>query len=319
MKTRRELLGIGAATLAAPQLFGQPGGGAGIAPRRLVFVHGRAQQKKDPQQLKVSWIETLNRGGQKIGKHLSDNVNVAFPYYGDLLDSFATQFNLPTTADIQTKGAPVDAEFLVFQAEMAEQLRSRAGVTDQQVETEYGNNPKERGPQNWEWVQAILRALDKKVGGLTQNTLETFMRDVFLYTRRASVRDKVDAVVVKELTDEPTLVVAHSLGTVVAYSVLSSNRPLRVPLYVTVGSPLGIKTIRDTFRPVRFPTSVSAWYNAFDDRDVVALYPLDNTNFPVTPQIENYSKVKNSTDNRHGIVGYLDDAEVAKHIFAGLA
>jgi hypothetical protein len=30
--------------------------------------------------------------------------------------------------------------------------------------------------------------------------------------------------------------------------------------------------------------------------------------------IENYSMVKNHTDNRHGIIGYLDDPSVAKRI-----
>jgi len=72
--------------------------------------------------------------------------------------------------------------------------------------------------------------------------------------------------------------------------------------------------IRDQFRPLRSPAPVAAWYNAFDTRDVVALYPLDASNFPVHPPIENNAKVKNSTDNRHGIAGYLDDAEVAKRV-----
>jgi hypothetical protein len=51
---------------------------------------------------------------------------------------------------------------------------------------------------------------------------------------------------------------------------------------------------------------------------VVALYPLDRANFLVTPEIENYAEVKNSTDNRHGIVGYLDDARVAKRLLDAL-
>jgi hypothetical protein len=39
--------------------------------------------------------------------------------------------------------------------------------------------------------------------------------------------------------------------------------------------------------------------NAFDTRDLVALCPLERANFPVTPEIENYAAVKNSTGNRH--------------------
>ena len=45
------------------------------------------------------------------------------------------------------------------------------------------------------------------------------------------------------------------------------------------------------------PLGVSAWYNAYDTRDVVALYPLDADDFSVQPAITNYGKVRNSTDD----------------------
>jgi hypothetical protein len=77
---------------------------------------------------------------------------------------------------------------------------------------------------------------------------------------------------------------------------------------------LGIRAIRDELRPLRYPQVVQTWYNAFDPRDVVALYPLDGNNLPLTPPIENYGGVKNHTDNRHGIAGYLDDPRVAARI-----
>jgi hypothetical protein len=41
--------------------------------------------------------------------------------------------------------------------------------------------------------------------------------------------------------------------------------------------------------------------------------PLDRKNFGV-PGIENKVDVDNHTKNRHGIAGYLDDAEVASRI-----
>ena len=36
------------------------------------------------------------------------------------------------------------------------------------------------------------------------------------------------------------------------------------------------------------------------------------------PTIDNYGKVKNPTDNHHGIIGHLDNPDVAKHILDGL-
>ncbi len=50
----------------------------------------------------------------------------------------------------------------------------------------------------------------------------------------------------------------------------------------------------------------------------MALFPLDEANFPVTPRIENYALVQNHTDNRHGIIGYLDDRDVAGRILTSL-
>jgi hypothetical protein len=292
---------------------------AAVAARRLVFVHGRGQEGLDPAMLKAQWLEALRKGAQALGRNVPNQLEVAFPYYGDVLDQFVRQSKVPLTADIHRRGAQVDEEFLAFQAQVAEALRQGAGVSDAEIDAEYGPNPKPKGPLNWEWVQAIFRALDKHVGVTSQIAIEAFTRDVFLYTTRAGVRDEIDRIVAADLTEAPAIVVAHSLGSVVAYNVLRSDRrELQVLLYLTLGCPLAIRAIRDQLRPLRFPSPVAFWYNAFDRRDVVALYPLDDRNFPVTPAVENYGNVNNHTDNRHGIVGYLDDPTVANHVLDAL-
>jgi pimeloyl-ACP methyl ester carboxylesterase len=305
-------IGIAAALWAAPARS------AGI--RRVVFVHGRGQQGKDPSALKAEWVDTLKKGAESIGRSLPLDVEVQFPFYGDVLDRFASQFDAPPVSEMQARGSAQDDEFLVFQAEFADALRRQAGITDAQVDAEYGPNPAPRGPLNWQWVQAILRAIDKNSPGMGQKTLEAFTRDVFLYVMRAGVRDAIDRIVSSALTEEPTVVVSHSLGTVVAYSVLRTDRrALQVPLLVTLGSPLAVRSVRDQFRPLGFPAPVGSWYNAFDTRDVVSLYPLDAENFPVAKPIQNNSRVRNHTDNRHGIVGYLDDSDVARRITDAIA
>ncbi len=315
MLDRRGFLRLGIATAVASVTKLE----ATAIPYRLVLIHGRDQQGKDPNVVKSEWIDALNQGAQKIGRTLPSRIDVAFPFYGDKLDDFARAFDIPLTSDIQTKGSAPDDEFLSFQAELAEDLRQRAGINDAQVNAEYGSNPKPKGPLNWQWVQAILRALDRYGGGLNQAAIETFTRDVFLYSTRAGVRDAIDKIVSHVLSEDPTVVVAHSLGSIIAYSVLSSDRrSLQIPLLVTVGSPLGVRAIRDQFRPLHYPPPVKYWYNAFDRRDVVALYPLDSANFPVRPPVENFGNVTNHTSNRHGIVGYLDDPTVAKQILDAL-
>ncbi len=317
MHNRRQVIaGLSAMTLAG--FVGTPRAQP-VRASRLLLVHGRAQEGKDPVKLQQEWVAALNRGAAKFGSALAPRVEVAFPFYGDLLDAYAREMDIPLTSQVQARGEQND-EFLKFQYEVADSVRQAAGIPEEKVNAEFDGPVQERGPLNWKWVQAVLRAIDKNARGMNQASLELFTRDVFLYVTRAGVRDSIDRLVAAKLTEEPTVVVGHSLGSVVTYSVLvNDRRALQVPLYVTVGSPLGVRAIRDRLRPIRYPQpAVSSWYNAFDPRDVVALYPLDSANFPVTPAIENKNDVDNYTDNRHGIVAYLDDRAVAQRILSGL-
>jgi pimeloyl-ACP methyl ester carboxylesterase len=162
-----------------------------------------------------------------------------------------------------------------------------------------------------------VRLLDRNLSDISQTTIEVFLRDVYLYLKSPPVRESIDAIVSAMLKPDTAVVVGHSLGSVVAYNILNAAT-IKVPLYVTVGSPLGIRAIRNTLSPITNPSGAKGWYNALDTRDIVALYPLDKDNFDVAPAITNYTGVHNWTDNRHGIIGYLDDADVAKAIRAGL-
>lgn len=285
---------------------------------RILLVHGRSQQGRKAREIQDEWLGALREGVEKNATSLPPDLQIELPFYGDRLDEFARMSKVPLTSEIKTRGGPETDEFLQFQAEVAEEIRIGKGITEEQINVEYGDNPKQRGPLNWDWVQAIITAIDKHGGGLSGSALEVVTRDVFLYVNYPAVRDEIDAIVRASLDERPTLVIAHSLGTVVAYSILQTDeRPLDVRL-ITLGSPLSIRAIRRRFTPISFPPHVASWRNAYDTRDVVALYPLDKDNFDVTPSIENFGKVRNKTDNRHGIVGYLDDQTVAGWILSEL-
>lgn len=286
---------------------------------RILLIHGRSQGGKDPVALKDEWLGALHKGLEKAGLSLPKAAQIDFPHYGDRLDAFVEQFNLPADPAIVPKGSPAFDDYAAFRREVADEMRQRAGVTDAQVQAELPPDvPVEKGPQNWAWVQAIVRLLDRHLPDVSQGTIEVFLRDVFLYTKRDIVRDAIDEIVSAKLTPDTALVVGHSLGSVVGYNVLRAA-PGNVKAYVTVGSPLGIHAIRRTFDAIRNPVpKKDCWYNAYDPRDIVALNPLDTANFDVTPGIVNNGAVSNHTDNRHGIIGYLDDMEVARAIHAAL-
>ena len=134
---------------------------------KLVFIHGRSQQGNDPDKLKTDWLDALQEGLKKSHLTLPDNVEARLPFYGDRLNDLATEFDVPLTEDVNTKGGGEDADFLEFEAEVAESVWKRAGITKKQIDQKYGEIPKPKGPQNWHWVQAILRALDDFSPGLS--------------------------------------------------------------------------------------------------------------------------------------------------------
>jgi len=284
---------------------------------RLLLVHGRSQGGKDPVGLKADWVGALAKGLSKTGRSLPAEAEIDFPFYGDKLDEFARDFDLPADPAVVPKGNPAFDEFAAFRAAIAGEMQVRAGITDAQVQAERGAVAAEKGLQNWAWVQAIIRLLDRRATGISQTAIEVFLRDVFLYTQRPVVQREIDKIVAAKLAADTTVVVGHSLGSIVAYNALkAATAP--VPLYVTVGSPLAIRALRNKLRPISNPSGTGGWYNAYDRKDIVALNPLDAANFDVDPAITNNGNVDNWTDNRHGIVGYLDDGDVARTIHAGM-
>ena len=120
-------------------------------------------------------------------------------------------------------------------------MATRSGITDAEIQANYAGLPQEKGPLNWEWIQAILRALDRTPLG--DRSIDRFTRDVYVYLTYKAVRNAIDEIVHSVFTaDGPYVVVGHSLGSVVGYNVLSKLATTKlVRAYITVGSPLGIK------------------------------------------------------------------------------
>jgi hypothetical protein len=298
--------------------------------RRLVLVHGRAQEHKDSVALKAEWLEALEEGLSKSDLTLPvSEHDVQFPFYGDTLYDMVGGKSGDSAAAVIVRGEGADDEERRFTRAVLQEIRRKTGITDAQVAGVTGQDVVDRaGPLNWEWFQGFLKAVDRFVPYGSGTSIALFTHDVYQYLKNSAIRETIDTGVSAAITPGvETVVVAHSLGTVVAYNLLRQQGHLRgwkVPDYISVGSPLAVTEIRKTlknFAPVRCPECVSKWFNAMDERDVVALYPLDSTRFPLDPAnpgIENKTNVHNQTSNRHGIAGYLNDKEVARRIYDAL-
>ncbi|MGX1887231.1 hypothetical protein [Streptomyces sp. NPDC055287] len=297
--------------------------------RQLVLVHGRSQQHKDPAALKAEWLDALAEGMAKSGLRLPvPEEDVRFPYYGDTLYQMVGGASPQAAAQIVVRGEAGDEAERRFLQSVLEEVRLAAGITDQQLAAAAEHDVIDRGLLTWAWVRAMADALDRYVPYASGALLALTTHDVYQYLRNSAIRQEIDEGVSGALTPgRETVVVGHSLGSVVSYNLLRREghlRGWRVPLFVTLGSPLAVTAIRKSLTgmaPARCPQCVTRWINAMDSRDLVALRALTPEHFPLDPErpgISNRTAVRNHTANRHGIGGYLDDKDVARSIHDAL-
>lgn len=289
--------------------------------KRLVFIHGRAQQDKDSIALKAEWVQSFQNGLRDAGLTMPiAETDIKFPYYGDTLRDLVTDADV--VADVIVRGTGATQAQQEFIRGVLDEVLKQTNVTEGDLDAIVGAEVIQRGVLNWEWVQGILRAIDRHVPFASGTSIAIATYDVYQYISNEVIANQINAGVLKAMQPGvPTVVVSHSLGTLVAYNLLKNRGAAlgwEVPLFVTLGSPLAVTKIKEMITPIGHPKCVKKWFNAMDERDVVALYPLSKEYFPVTPQIENKTDVLNLTENRHGISGYLGDPEVARRIHATL-
>lgn len=293
---------------------------------RLLMIHGRGQAGENPDQLKQVWVETLKKGFEAIEKPFPDDIQIDFPFYGDELGKFV---NRAESENIRVQGDGLSTEFEAFVTSALVQIKNNAQISDEAVKNALGVNVNEQAIQNWGWVQAIARVIDNRFTGTADFTIEKFLRDVYLYVNIPEVTEEINKIIEASLfpkksntppvepEKESIVIIGHSLGSVVGYKVILKNLDkFNLIRYITVGSPLGLRAISGRLGILKNPGKTkNDWYNAYDVNDIVALHPLDRQYFPTRPDVYNYGGVDNKTPNQHGIIGYLNDKDVAQKIY----
>jgi len=283
----------------------------------LIFIHGRGQGSKSEREIREYWTEAMQRGFTRANVRTVNLGEVNAPFYGAVLDE-ATSRVMSGLARVLERGEGTgEVEFDDFSAQIVLRIAERAGLDRQQAMDEAGLTVVERGPERLEWVQALLRASERKLPWLARFGVGTFTADVDTYLGSPSAQAAVHDIIIPPISSGPCVVIAHSLGSVVAYKALVEHSDLRVSHLFTIGSPLGINVIKDKLQhPLRLPSGVGKWTNVSDENDVVALYSrLDRHTF--IEGIENISDVDNG-DDPHDIAKYLEDTTVARKLAEAL-
>ena len=206
----------------------------------IVGVHGAFHQLWGPHEVAARWVPAI-RDGLWHADVTIDPDDVAIAFYGDLFRANVTD------------GRPSDDDLL--------QIARDAGLTDVMEAI--------AGPDA---LEVIARAVGKQSLRQLINQLGRYFTDDAL---RATVRSRLEAVV----EPDTRVVIAHSMGTVVAYETLCEHPEWGVRTLVTLGSPLGGDWVLGKLRPVApggvgaWPGSIERWFNVASVGDEACAEP----------------------------------------------
>lgn len=291
---------------------------------RLAFVHGINNEKNTPESIAQDWWNILSAGWSTLGLPVPAKPVIDVGYYGKLLAG-ALEGRSPQAvaqgADAQSQndargflaaymeaGAISNAE---LEAALAEQGTPMPEVVQQGL---IG-----RG------LVASASAIERILLGRGLRLASGFLPQATQYIEDRGLARQIAVNVRKDIFDDkpdPVIVVSHSLGTVVAYDLLASNRlaDRDVPLFVTLGSPLGIgmmQTILPNRADIPNPP-IGRWTNAYRKEDPVTLGRGITEDSMGLSGVENISDGLVSRMNPHSIEAYLQSPPVCGRIYAAL-
>ncbi|MCP2315244.1 PGAP1-like protein [Nocardia amikacinitolerans] len=285
---------------------------------RVVCVHGIGAQVSGGDVMLKEWLPALNSGLSLAGAAALAPEEVAAGFYGDLFRPPGQFLSVREPwygpGDVQPGW---EQELLVRWWEAAAQNDAAVRLP--------GDRSLARTPVP---MQAILHQLSKSrffagvaVRGMVGNVKQV-RRYLFEPELRERIRDRVKAVI----TADTRVVVAHSLGSVVAYEALCSTPDHRVAALVTLGSPLGIPNlIFDRLDPppndgvAAWPGRPElVWTNIADSGDIVALVKRLDPLFGATFAHRVWDALVHNGVHAHSAVPYLTDALTGRAIADGL-
>jgi hypothetical protein len=263
----------------------------------LVLVHGIGPAR-DVEKTRIQWIEALAQGAVRAGhrRMASDlragvKIEVVFAYYGDLFADPGAQ-----GSDFEPDGD--EADFLhAYLSEVVDQRLAELDPADPEAERwqkardelageGVAQGPGRVGRQVINVAGALLSfgPLSRPGQWAGRKLLVRDLSQVGRYLRRReadadgrNLDERIRARIHEAVAGRPAVVLAHSLGSVVALESLHEpGHTTPVPLLVTVGSPLAMRTVvwpHVRPRPPRTPDRVARWLNFWDRDDVIAARP----------------------------------------------
>jgi hypothetical protein len=282
---------------------------SGMTAKLIIGIHG-LNNKPAPDILRDWWTAAIAEGISRNGEALKVDFDLALAYWADLM--------YPTPVAPAADPEP-------YAAAAGSGPLPRAGASI--------------GPIAAARIQeGIGKVLEKVFGApvaedVVRDALRTRAPDLHRYKHDRATRVAVQERLRERLraahaSGRPIMLIAHSMGSIIAYDVLrSAGRTLpglRIPHFVTLGSPLGLAEVKGIVAaPLRVPGCVERWSNFADPRDFFARwdtrlsndYRANRARVAVSDHLVINGYVSRSGKaNPHKIYGYLRTPEVSEHI-----
>lgn len=300
--------------------------------RRVIFVHGINNEHRTQNEIETTWKASLKTSIGPRAAAWWDDVEFRTAYYADILAQESESWG-----KAQSNGARMGAESPAddfVQDDIAAlylELQRAYGIDDLAVASELADEddidfarPMAAGVHK-KWLKAITRSLEKLVPSAGNGLASVFLNQAAAYLNKPGLFDQINALVEDQvLKDTPdlsqTVVVGHSLGTVIMYSLLRLlDHNQKMPQFVTLGSPLGIRIVHKRVGgPYIKPEVVDRWTNGADPSDFVALHPILDTKTFGPAEIINYATLDNGYKDAHSPLRYLEQPQIAEVIYSAL-
>lgn len=309
----------------------------------LVFVHGIGSAR-DPEGERDSWLRALAMGARKAG-HSSQgsalarqgSVEAVFAYYGDLFMRPMAQGGLAPLANVgeaeafrQLLGDVIDTHLDTCSDEGERRILQHARVELTAAQQAQGSGNLVRRLVNVCTTLLALPGVRRGGQWASSRLMAGHLAQVTRYLARSEADDDgrtLDERIRSRLLsflheDRPTVVIAHSLGSVVALEALHHYQG-SIPLLVTVGSPIGMRTVvhpRLRPQPPATPNCVHRWLNFWDRDDIIA--PRPRLERAILPNAAGCLPLTDRVDSDgiwvHTATKYLAQASVAGPVMEAL-
>lgn len=246
---------------------------------KILAIHGIGQQMRGAHTLRSAWFDALRDGLHEVSDIAlaTDDFNVVG--YGPVYRPAGAR----GVAGVIDADQLCDAEIALLQAwsmaaaQLSRESKNRDG---DELPTLQGTDVHGR-VRTSDCVQRALRQLGSSRFFAALNgpaSVLKLVREAYLFLHDDALKQAILARVAEQVSSRTRIVIAHSLGSIVAYEALCRNPQWPVETLITIGSPLGIAPmIFDALTPApidgkgAWPAGLKRWVNIADKGDVVAL------------------------------------------------